>query len=297
MKKTFLKLILIAGIGLNGLSALALETETNSFEVIKKEALSKIKKYGPKNVLVVLDIDNTTLAMPQNFGSDQWFGWQSTHCMGKKPAPDFCVADSFDELLDVQGQIFALSNMVPTEKATVKTIEELQKKGAKVILLTSRGPAFRNATERALEMNGINMRKSPIAPVDGFPSTYVPYTLKSPSVYGLTAYDIKTMGTKKARPVSYMNGVFMTAGLNKGIMLKTLLNKTKSKFKAIIFADDHEKHTKRMQAIMGKVKGVDLSTFRYSKMDPQVKAFHEGDKKEAIAAWKDLKKATTKAFK
>ena len=105
------------------------------------------------------------------------------------------------------------------------------------------------------------------------------------------------MGNKKARPVSYMNGVFMTAGLNKGIMLKTLLNKTNKKFKAIIFADDHKKHTTRMQAIMGGLKGVELSTFRYSKIDPQVEAFHKGDKKEAIAAWKNLREATSKAFK
>lgn len=141
------------------------------------------------------------------------------------------------------------------------------------------------------------MRKAPLPPADGYPSTYIPYTLKNPKAYGLTDRDIKKMGNKKARPVSYMNGVFMTAGLNKGIMLKTLLHKTNKKFKAIIFADDHKKHTTRMQAIMGGLKGVDLSTFRYSKIDPQVEAFHKGDKKEAIAAWKDLRKATTKAFK
>jgi hypothetical protein len=82
---------------------------------------------------------------------------------------------------------------------------------------------------------------------------------------------MKDMGYKKPRPVSYMNGVFMTAGLNKGIMLKTLLYKTKSKFKAIIFADDHIKHTKRMQQILGD--DVDLTTYRYSKIDPQVEAF------------------------
>ena len=297
MKTLSLSLLSFILLAQASVSAFALETQTDSFETIKKTVIEKAKKYGPKNVLVVLDIDNTVLTMPQNFGSDQWFGWQEKSCMGKEKLPEFCVADDFGELLDIQGQIFALSNMLPTEKATISVIKEIQNMGHKVILLTSRGPDFRNATERALAMNGLSFRESAIGSADGFASTYIPYTLKNPAKYGLSSYDIKTMGAKKARPVSYMNGVFMTAGLNKGIMLKTLMAKTGSNFKAVIFADDHERHTKRMQAIVGKMKGMDLSTFRYSKIDPQVKAFHASDKKDAIQAWNKLKSATGQAFR
>ncbi len=292
MKTLFLFLILATF----SVNVYSLALETDSYALIKKIALEKAKKYGPKNVLVVLDIDNTTLAMPQNLGSDQWFGWQSSNCMGKEQAPSFCVADDFNELLDIQGQLFALSNMVPTEKATVQTIKELQDRGIKLILLTSRGPVFRNATERALEMNGLSFQKSAIGSPKGFASTYMPYELKNPGKYGLNSYDINTMGNKSPRPVSYMNGVFMTAGLNKGIMLKTLLAKTKENFKAVLFADDHKKHTVRMQAIMGKVAGLDLVTFRYSKIDPMVKAFHASDKSETIKAYEALKKASLQAF-
>ncbi|MCO4754374.1 MAG: DUF2608 domain-containing protein [Bacteriovoracaceae bacterium] len=291
------QLSLLIFLALFGLNAFSMALETDSYEQIRKTTLEKIEKYGAKNVLVVLDIDNTTLAMPQNLGSDQWFGWQSGNCMGKEKTPPFCVADNFDELLDIQGQLFALSNMIPTEKATVKVIKELQSKGIKLILLTSRGPVFRNATERALKMNGLTFRESAIGSANGFASSYTPYDLKNPKASGLNAYDIKSMGNKSPRPVSYMNGVFMTSGLNKGIMLKTLLAKTKSNFKAIIFADDHKKHTVRMQQIMGKVKGVDLVTFRYSKIDPIVKAFHASDKMPSIKAWEAIKAASLKAFK
>lgn len=298
MKKLSLLLLFALSLQFGFLpSVFGLEAETDSYKTINETASKLAKKYGVKNVLVVLDIDNTVLTMPQNLGSDQWFGWQYSHCIGKAKTPDFCVADDFSELLDIQGQIFALSNMLPTEKATVSTIKELQAKGHKVILLTSRGPAFRNATQRSLAMNGLSFRKSAIGDADGYPSTYIPYTLKNPVKYGLNAYDIKTMGAKKARPVSYMNGVFMTAGLNKGVMLKTLLHKTGENFKAIVFADDHKKHTTRMQAIMGKVPGVELATFRYSKIDPMVKAFHASDKKASIRAWRELKAASEAAFR
>lgn len=284
-------------IGIFSLNAQALQRETDSYKVIEKTVMEKAKKYGNKNVLVVLDIDNTTLAMPQDFGSDQWFGWQYSHCIGKKKPADFCVSNDFDKLLDIQGKIFAMSGMIPTEKITPTVIKGFQDKGIKLILLTSRGPVFRNATERVLAENGIDIRKSAIGNADGFPSTFIPYTLKEPTKYGLTKEDLKKMGNKKARPVSYMNGIFMTSGLNKGIMLKTLLHKTGESFKAIIFADDHKKHTVRMNEIMGAVKGVDLVTFRYSKIDPQVKAFHEGKKKESIKAWNTFKSASEAIFK
>ncbi len=271
--------------------------ESSSMKEIEAKVLAQGKKYGVKNVLAVFDIDNTVLAMPQNFGSDQWFGWQSANCMGKNPKPDFCATTDFGELLDIQGQIFSMSNMVPTEKSTASVLKNLQSKGFKVILLTSRGYSFRNSTERALKNNDMWFVDSAIGPKYGYAGNFKPYDLKNPKQNGLTKSDIKKMGQKSPRSTSYMNGVYMTAGLNKGIMLKTLLHKTKSKFKAIIFADDHIKHTKRMQAIVGADSKIDLTTYRYGKIDSMVKSFKEGDKKESIQAWNELKSATAKIFK
>jgi hypothetical protein len=253
--------------------------ETNYVKEIEKKVLEKGKKYGVKNVLVVFDIDNTLMAMPQNFGSDQWFGWQSKNCL-KKSAPDYCVAKTFDDLLDVQGKIFAMSNMIPSESETPKVVKNLQKKGYKFILLTSRGYTYRNSTERALKMNKMNFIGSSIGPKKGYAGTYKP-----------------DMGKKKARPVSFMNGVFMTAGLNKGIMLKSLLAKTKTKFKAIIFADDHKKHTVRMQEVLGDIKGIDLTTYRYGAIDKTVKAFKNSDKKESKEAWIKMNALSKSVFK
>lgn len=288
----FLTLFLVLLLSLN---VFAKALETNKYSDIKAKVIEKVKKYGKKNVLLVLDIDNTTLQMSQNFGSDQWWDWQSKNCIGKKEAPSWCVTTKFNELLDIQGQIFALSNMKPTEISTIRTIKEIQAMGVKVILLTSRGPAFRNATERAIQNNGLDFTKSAIGTSQGFASSYIPYTLKNHSKYGLTKKEMKDMGNKKPRPVSYMNGIFMTSGLNKGIMLKTLLKKTKSQFKAVIFADDHEKHTIRMNQIMAD--DVDLTTYRYGAIDPMVNAFKKSDKSDAISAWKNFKSATNKVFK
>ena len=291
-----MKFLIITLLLISSLSFSAEALETNSVLEIEKKVLEKGKKHGVKNVLVVFDIDNTLMAMNQDFGSDQWWGWQSGNCL-KKKAPSFCVTNDFGTLLDIQGQIFAMSGMKPSEKATPKVIKNLQKKGYKVILLTSRGPGFRNATQRALKMNKMNFQASAIGPKKGYPGVFKPYNLKTPKKFGLTKNDLEKSGNKKSRKASYMNGLFMTSGMNKGIMLKALLHKTNSKFKSIIFADDHIKHTKRMQQILGDKKNIDLVTYRYGAIDSVVSAFKKGNKKEVINAWKSFKSLKAKAFK
>ncbi len=292
-----MKLITFTLILFTHISFAGLALETNSFLEIEKKAVELGKKHGNKNVLLVFDIDNTIMAMPQDLGSDQWFGWQYNSCIKTKSKADYCVTNNMGELLSVLGKLFSLSKMIPTEPDAPKVIKRLQKAGFKVILLTSRGPSYRNATERELGRNGYDLRASAIGPKGGYPSTYLPYQLTKYKQYGISTKMANKAKLSKPRAISYMNGVMMTAGLNKGIMLKTLLNKTGSKFKAIIFSDDHSRHTKTMQAIMGELKAIDLVTYRYGKIDPQVKAFKASDKKTVIQAYKNYHTVMEKVFK
>lgn len=270
--------------------------ETSSFQSIEEKVAELSRKYGAQDVLVVFDIDNTILTMPQDLGSDQWFNWQYELCIGPQKADANCVARSMDELLDIQGQLFAISNMVPTEPVTAEVIKRIQAKGHKVILLTSRGYEFRAATERALGFNNMNFGVSAIGPKETCASPYLPYDIAKPGKNGLTKSDVDIAKLKAAKPVTYYNGLYMTAGQHKGVMLKTLLNKFNSKFKAIIFSDDHERHTTRMQDIFG-AGPTEMITFRYAKMDDRVQNFVRGDKSKVISAWKTLKEATQKALK
>ena len=270
---------------------------TNTLKDVEAKALELGKKLGTKNVLVVFDIDNTIMTMPQDIGSDQWFSWLYDECIKGQNPGDHCITNDMGELLDIQGQIFGLSNMFPTEKATVSVVKNLQAKGHNVILLTSRGPEFRSVTERSLQQNNMSFIKSAIG--KGSPGTYVPFDVRNASQYGLSRKDIEKAGLKGiGRPVSYMNGVYMTAGQNKGAMLKVLLHKTKSKFKAIVFADDHSKHTKRMQEIFGNSK-LELAAFRYGAIDENVRTFLQSEKRKqtATADWNKLKNVIQSVLK
>lgn len=293
---------LIASIFLLTFSLLSLAgtaLTTNKIKDVEQKAIELGKKHGSKNVLVVLDIDNTTLTMPHDFGSDQWFSWQYDGCIKSKMLKEKCTTTDMSELLEIQGQLFAITNMIPSEATTIPVVKNLQKKGFKVILLTSRGPEFRNSTIRSLKQNRLQFRQSAIGPKKGYASTYVPFNTKIFKAYGLTKEDIRKANLKgKARPVSYMDGVYMTSGQNKGIMLKTLLHKTKANVKAIVFADDHEKHTKRMQAILGE-SNYELFTYRYGAIDENVKGFRNSIERQGqtVSKWNELRNTTQKIFR
>lgn len=274
---------------------------TNKIKDVEAKALELAKKYGASKVLVALDIDNTTLTMPHDFGSDQWFSWQYDGCIKSKNLNNLCITSDMGELLEIQGQLFSITNMIPSEPTTVEVVTNLQKQGLKVILLTSRGPEFRNATERSLKQNRLHFVESAIGPKNGYASTYIPFDTKNLNAFGLNVEDVKTAQLSgKGRPVSYMDGVFMTSGQNKGIMLKTLIHKTKANVKAVVFADDHEKHTTRMQAILGrKDSKLELFTYRYGAIDENVKAFLESKDRQNLtfSKWTELKNTTQTIFK
>ena len=60
-----------------------------------------VEQYGPEHVLLVVDIDNTLLAMNQPLGSDQWFEWQDG-LLKRQPHSSLLVAKSFEGLLEGQ---------------------------------------------------------------------------------------------------------------------------------------------------------------------------------------------------
>lgn len=263
--------------------------ETDSMDTVFNKIDEKIKAYGKDQVLVVFDIDNTILTMNNMLGSDQWFSWQEgMFFKDKAQCEKYCVAKSFDEMLEVQGKLFALAPMITTEIGLAEKIIMLQKRGVKIILLTSRGSEFRNSTELQIKKNGFDFSQSAIGSSNGFAGTYLPYSIENLADSGLNDGDKTSAKLSNARAVTYNNGIYMTAGQHKGVMLKTLLHKTNANFRAIIFADDHKKHTDRMSETF-KNQGLDLSTFRYSKIDPAVKKFQDNDKSKVNNEWKKLK--------
>ncbi len=220
-------------------------TVTNEYKEIRKVIDEKVKEYGNSEVLIVLDIDNTILTSNVDLGGDIWYQWQRGK-LDLKPTPEQKIDRCFYE--DVVGLLYECGTMVLTDSMLPGYINEWQKAGIPMFALTSRSPRYRTPTERELSKRGIDMTKTAIRP-EGKELPLYRYSLK--------------------RELSYMKGIMMTSGMNKGEMLAHILEKTGRSFKAIVFVDDSEKNVKNLKAKFETVGGIDMTIFHYRKIEEE----------------------------
>lgn len=269
-------------------------TEAADFTVVQAKAVELGKQHGPENVLLVFDLDNTLLTANQSLGSDQWYNWQAG-LLERSPQSPQLVAKDIQGLLRVQGILFALGHMHPPKKNQPRIVENLQARGLPTLVLTARGPDFRDATMRHLAEGGYSFAASAPKTADAFRGTFLPYRLADTAASGISAKEAERFRLEVPREVSYDHGVFMVAGQNKGAMLLILLAHCPRRFSAVIFVDDQERNTKDVFSALVQ-RGVEAATFRYSAEDEAVKAFSKQQKRRADANWKKLDKTIDRVF-
>jgi hypothetical protein len=278
-----------------GLAALAAELRpTEDFADVAATVNRYVDQYGAKHVLLALDIDNTVMSMDNDLGSDHWFEWQN-YLLKNEPDSPLLVAKDFPGLLEVQGTLYNLGHMHPPQPETPAIIARLQEMGIATILLTSRGPEFRVATERELTRCGYDIAATAL-PVRGVPGgPYLAYDLAKPERDGLTAAEIVTFKLPAPKPVSYANGLFMTAGQHKGIMMLTLLNDATRDIKAVVYVDDNVRHVGNVFAAAID-RDIDVASFHYKREDLRVQRFAYGDKRDVDARWRALQRTIHDVF-
>jgi hypothetical protein len=234
-----------------------LRLETDDLGMIADTSIMLAGQFGPEQLLVVFDIDNTLLAMEQGLGSDQWYYWQKDLAQ-TDPCSPLYVGDR----LRAQGALYYASAMRPTQPDAAQQLRRIQDAGIPVIAITSRGTEFRLATFRELRRNGISFWPNSLPPQHGFPDSFLPSGSES--------------------PVRYEDGVFMTAGQHKGEMLTLLLQKTGTPSPAVVvIADDKAKYLQQMMETFAGT-GTAVHAWRYSREDANVADL---DKAQAASMW------------
>ncbi len=247
----------------SGQSVPALDKQTADLADVTTDALNLAKLLGQDNVLIVFDIDNTLLAMEQGLGADQWYEWQKD--LAKE---DPCNPQNVGDRFAVQGALFFASAMRLTQPDTARQVKVIQDSGIPVIVVTSRGPAYRLQTFRELRRNGIDFSYSAIGPPGGYDQPFMP--------------------VENGRLSRYEDGVFMTAGQNKGQMLYALLQKTRTALPAaIVVVDDKQKNLDAVKQTFGAL-GVAVHAWRYSGEDKKSADF---DPAQAAAEWQSIEGA------
>lgn len=279
--------------------AFLLQSEASEKIQIKsmQEVLAKIEEvklqYSPSEILLVFDIDNTTLTTQTDLGGDAWFSWQEEK-LKNKDTTDLAAPD-FDSLLRVQGYLFTLSRMRTPETITPALLRSFQHAGHPLFFLTSRGADFQNVTQRELARNGYEPGLTSPGPVGGYASRFVPINFQNPQDNCLTPEELTLWGVKDSKPSVYEDGVFYTSGQHKGAMLRAILCKVHQNYPVIIFVDDHEKHVDRvLKAYEGSP--VNVISMRYGAMDSQVERFKKSDKQEVVTQWNKIKAALEEVF-
>jgi hypothetical protein len=244
----------------------SLDETTPDLAKVAADALALAAQEGPRNVLVVFDIDNTLLAMEQGLGADQWYDWQKS-LANEDPCNPRNVGDRFA----VQGALYFASAMRPTQRDAAQQVATIQDSGMPVIALTSRGHDYRLQTFRELRRNGYSFADSGIGPRGGYAEPFIP--------------------VEGGRLSRYEDGVFLTAGQHKGEMLNALLQKAEFGLPAaVVMVDDKQKNLDAVVETFSAL-GVPVRAWRYSGEDANVTAF---DPEKAHAGWLALQDALRK---
>lgn len=261
-------------------------SETDEFAEVGTAVAQYANRFEPVRVLLVLDLDNTLLAMDSPLGSDQWFEWQK-YLLEHEPQSELLVAKSFAGLLAAQGLLYNLQPMHPPQENLPRLLRRVQQLGVRTVVLTSRGPEFRDATERELKRNGYDLAKSAIE-VKRLPrGEFLPFHPDRPHEDGLTQEEIAKYDLSDPRPISFEDGIMMTAGQHKGAMLLTLLHDAEHDIDAVVYDDDNIRHVANVYAAV-LARDKEISAFHYTREEANVKQFQYGSKKDVTKRWKKL---------
>ena len=268
--------------------------ETKEFADAAARITEYAEHYGAANTLLVVDIDNTLLAMSHPLGSDQWFEWQK-YLQKHEPESPALVASTFEELLTTQGLLFTIGKMQPPQPDLPGLIEGVQSLSVPTLVLTSRGDDFRIATERELKANGYDFACSALKIKESRNGRYAPYKVGNWKSVGLSAEEAKLYKLEPPRPVSFSQGVYMTAGQHKGAMLLLMLEQAVKKPRAVVFVDDHGRHVHRVYDALTR-RGIEVSVFHYHREDDNVSRFRYSDKKDVNERWHKLSTALGEVY-
>ena len=218
---------------------------------------------GTRRTLLVLDIDDTLLTSQGFFGSDKWYEWQK-HLTATDPAKVPC-------LFDVISLNYEVGTQQPTQPDGPTLINALP--GDK-LMLTSRNLLYRGGTLRTLNDAG--------------------YTLPTPLAGQTEGRSWRWRKAPDAREseVGYDQGIFMTAGQDKGLILLNLLGRLQLQYDRVVLVDDGDANIKNMQAAL-KDAGIDYHGLHYTRVD---KTISDADAKAGLQGWQTWQTLLTTTY-
>jgi hypothetical protein len=211
-------------------------------------AIEQAEALPLRSTLVVLDIDDTLLTATEFFGSDKWYDWQRGRVLSPSGQPlAIAEADKVSCLFDTLGITYEIATNPPIQENMASLVKQVNND---LLLLTARSSAYRAATMRELDHNGLDFSDKALSNAD-------------------IGYHYEVSHGGRTVTVSYVDGVFMVQGMDKGVMLLDLLARTGRDYEAVVFVDDKTRNIDNMANVLQKA-GIDFYGFHYVKIDKTV---------------------------
>jgi prepilin-type processing-associated H-X9-DG protein len=274
---------LIAAIVLSPLTACSIQNSGNELrsdqhpvsQIVKVEDLSvaieQTRALPLRSTLVVFDIDDTLLTATEFFGSDKWYDWQRGRALspnGQRLA--IAEADKVNCLFDTLGITYEIATNRPTQENMASLVNHVDND---LLMLTARSGNYRAATMRELSYNGLEFNDKALTPKG-------------------VGYHYNFTHDGRSANMSYVDGVFMVQGMDKGVLLLDLLSRVGRTYEAVIFVDDKTHNIDNMAKALKKAN-IDFYGFQYVKIDKTVSL---EEVTQAQAAASDLKKLLNQHF-
>lgn len=201
---------------------------------------------GTKKRTFMKDCDNVLVrpAKAKDFGSDQWFS--ACYLAALQLIADESIARSL--VLAICYEAHRLAKVKTVEEDTIPVVNELYDDDEELYIITSRGPALIEATERQLRDVGFPF------PTESEPERNLPYA-----------------GTDGRRPV-YRNRVIYCDGVPKGICTELFFGIEGLRIRRIIAIDDTRKHLVDIGNTVTAAGG-EFVGLHYTRLLPRAKQF------------------------
>lgn len=195
------------------------------------------------DTFILLDIDDTLLIPAQMVGCDEWFNlrWKTHESSG------LSKADALEKALAEWESVRHITKMKTVEKGTPALIDELQKKGHKIMGVTNQGLGLATRTVQQLQDHQVDLSRTAPTADD---------------------YYINLGG----HSILFRKGVLFTSGKNKGEAFFKFCDSLGHKPKKIICIDDKASHLTSIEG-EAKKRSIEFIGLRYAHADIHKAAF------------------------
>ncbi|MFT5451111.1 MAG: hypothetical protein ACI9N9_000593 [Enterobacterales bacterium] len=244
----FIILMLVITFSTSCYSKTVIIEDVKDLNIVKQHL--NANKENKNDILVIFDIDDTLLDAVNFVGSNKWYDWQRGREVLDTKGNTITVQkqDIYYCMFSTLGTLFDLGTSKLTQPDTAQIINDIDSHD--LMLLTARTYNFRRATERELNINGLDFTAK--------------HLLKNQQ-----SLDFSLNDKNRTDRVTYQNGLVMSSGLNKGMVLKEILSKVNKTYKTIYFIDDSRKNITNMTKEW-KDSATSFYIFHYTKTDKSI---------------------------